>query len=238
MKNRYYLEENFETFLETSSVLTHDISGQSHVAQFCLEELAPFIGPDGQKFISKLRSSLEEISEMTCLYRQIVKLQNSNHPLSSLKLVQGSVESLIHLHYFKDRELLKCEISDLDGLWDKEAHFNKHEIQSILYASFAIFLEGLKLSILSTQAVNLSATKENSDIRLFLNVAGTQEQLFELQKLVEDNGPYVGKALRRASSMSVFKKALKGRQEAVKIDFINLNQRIGLEITLKQAVAP
>lgn len=234
MKNPDNLHEHLGSFLETSSVLAHDISGQNHVAQFCVEELSAHVQGDAQKYISRLKASLEEICELTGLYRQIVRSQNPVHFPDSLKVARSNVEQLINLHYFKDKDLLQFEWSDESGPLETPLALTGYDLQSLVYGAYVLFIDAMKLSFLPTSPVRITLADSGKNLELEMSVEGDQQQLEQLEILVAQEGPFVGKTVRRMSSMQCLKKALKGEQEAVKIGFINQNQRIGIHFILKK----
>lgn len=72
--NRELLKDNFNAILETGSLFGHDLSGQYHVIQFCLDELAERpLDEQTMRFIGRIGESLEELIRLTEQARRVFR---------------------------------------------------------------------------------------------------------------------------------------------------------------------
>jgi hypothetical protein len=225
--------EHFSCFLETSSHLIHDVSGQAHVAQFCVDELShllPKVGPH-EKFIQRLQESVSELSELSVLYRQFIKDQSPENISAVFMQTHMSCLREISIHYFKDRERLSFEIDP--KLIALDSYVFGPELKKALYATYTLFLGVLKRDQVdfSSCRIELLAQSESSCSLLFADDKGllNEKKIFEL---CEEDSLFAGKTHRLSNCLESFKKALQGKLEAVKMSFEN-NDANGLLLDLR-----
>ncbi|OUR96637.1 hypothetical protein A9Q84_09845 [Halobacteriovorax marinus] len=136
------IENYVDALLETSSIAAHDISGQIHVMQFCVDELETHLKDSGVKYITKLQSSLDELTELITLYR--VDIRNS----SLSKKTDGAAElvekilSSVQVHFFNEFKKINFDLSDLSE--NLNLNISREELQSVLFSLLTIYLEELK----------------------------------------------------------------------------------------------
>lgn len=230
-------KEHFQAFLESASLLAHDMSGQAHVAQFCVEEMrgASSCGGADSKFLERLEESLFELSELSVLYRQFIKDQTPENLTNSFSRAHQSSARALSLHYFKDRERLSF---DWDCKLDNIAvDLCAHTLHQILYGLYSLSLEGLKnkqieASLLKVKLLDFNALDKSYKV-LLSNDHGVLEQSYIFQLGQQDNG-FAGTAYRRSNSLLYLKKALQGEFDTVKIVF-DKNQPEGVVLIIRKA---
>lgn len=234
MQNDDNLIDHFGSFLETSSVLAHDISGQNHVAQFCVEELSHLVEGEGEKYISRLKSSLDEIAELTALYRKIVRGQNPKKLGVALRSVHDEVEQLLQLYYFKEKEHIDFSFSGSFDDLSTELAINPYDLQQILFASYVLFVDAMQLGQIEKQLLAISAQEDSKQVTMSIIVKSQAEFLEQIKDLMDKEGPFVGKTFRRTKALEVFKKALKAESEAVRINLHCENQTFSINLVFNK----
>ncbi|WP_372655139.1 hypothetical protein [Halobacteriovorax sp.] len=185
------LENYVDAMLETSSVAAHDIAGQVHVMQFCVEELGEHTSVKGKKFLDRLESSIDELTDIISFYRVY------------LRKAALTGESLIP-HQFLEKVLATSNIT----FWNefKKIHFKTNagneewklsvpcaEVHSVVFSIIAIYLEELKKGQLVEFEVELGLKKLDSQYCQFTlssNVA-VDAKLFESIDIASSPGAKV-----------------------------------------------
>lgn len=220
MKEQQDCVEHFGAFLESSSLLAHDISGQIHVSQFCVDELSHELRELGAetKFVDRLQESIEELSELSVLYRQFIKDQAFDNMTASFWQAHKACVRTLNLHYFKDREKLSFEVDS--ALQELGGPLLDFKAQKALYGLYSLCLEWLKREELEGSICQIHWVEKNKQAPgcrlLFTHEYG----FFEKEKLLElsdEDIVLAGKPYRRSNSLTSFRNALQGKLETVKI---------------------
>ena len=147
------IEKYVDAMLESSSVAAHDISGQIHVMQFCVEELENHISPDGIKYLNRLQDSLDEVTDLITFYRSYIKksalVQNNLNPK---QLVENVIHSL-QVHFWNEFKKINFVTSDIDDSITFSTP--NEELHSVLFSVMSIYLEDLKKGQLKKSLINL-----------------------------------------------------------------------------------
>lgn len=154
------LENYVDALLETSSVAAHDIAGQLHVMQFCVEELEEHSSDSGAKYLSRLQSSLDEVTEIISFYRSYIKKSSicGEEIVSSdlLEKVLSSLQVNFWNEFKKVKFLTNVEQESL------KLSVSSAEVHSVIFSLLAIYLEELKKGQLEEFEVGLSLKKLDS----------------------------------------------------------------------------
>ena len=93
-----------DSFLEAGAVAAHDFSGQVHVIQFCGEELINHVSGDGTKFLERMNSSIENLTNYVKSFRTFLKVHKI--PGAEDALTFGTAHSwnshTLDIHYMKE----------------------------------------------------------------------------------------------------------------------------------------
>lgn len=147
------IEKYVDAMLESSSVAAHDISGQIHVMQFCVEELENHTSEDGIKYLNRLQDSLDEVTELITFYRSYIKksslVQNDLRPK---QLVENVIHSL-QVHFWNEFKKINFLTSEIDDSIKFSA--SNEELHSVLFSVVSIYLEDLKKGQLKNSQLNL-----------------------------------------------------------------------------------
>lgn len=98
---RELMKDNYNALIETGSLLGHDLSGQYHVIQFCLDELATRpLDEQTMRFIERIGQSLEELIRLTEQARRVFR--DSSLPQGEIHetLALGDIIELACGHYY------------------------------------------------------------------------------------------------------------------------------------------
>lgn len=147
------IEKYVDAMLESSSVAAHDISGQIHVMQFCVEELENHINPDGIKYLNRLQDSLDEVTDLITFYRSYIKKSSlAQLDLAPRQLIENVIHSL-QVHFWNEFKKVKFDTSNIS----EEILFStsNEELHSVLFSVMAIFLEELKKGQLKESVVKI-----------------------------------------------------------------------------------
>lgn len=180
------IENYVDAMLETSSVALHDISGQIHVMQFCVEELEDHINKSGSKYIGRLQDSLDEVTELLSFYKSYVKKSSLSNELGGAQGLIERVLSSLQVHYWNEFKKIKFEYLEVaSGI---KFNVSKEELHSVLYSLLSIYLGELKKGQL-----------DRCTMKIGLKVLDSQYCKFTLESayLVDDS---VFKSLDDASS--------------------------------------
>ena len=72
--SRELMKDNYNALLETGSLLGHDLSGQYHVIQFCIDELVTRpLDEQTQRFIGRINESVQELIRLTEQARRVFR---------------------------------------------------------------------------------------------------------------------------------------------------------------------
>ncbi len=99
--SRDLIKDNYNALIETGSLLGHDLSGQYHVIQFCLDELATRpLDEQTRRFIERIGQSLDELIRLTEGARRVFR--DSSLPQGEFQdtLSLGDVIELACGHYY------------------------------------------------------------------------------------------------------------------------------------------
>lgn len=222
MADQQEWEKHFTAFLESSSLLAHDISGQAHVAQFCADELGHKLQQMGSetKFVERLQESLAELSELSILYRQFIKDQAPENMTTTFWKAHQACVRTLNLHYFKDRERLNFEVDP--ALQTYDAPQIDSQVQQVLYALYFLCLEGVKREQIKGSVFKIEWVEKEESRSVHRLLLTHDQGLLEESKLLalsSEDSIFAGKTYRRSNSLMCFKKALQGKLEAVKIVF-------------------
>jgi hypothetical protein len=147
------IEKYVDAMLESSSVAAHDISGQIHVMQFCVEELENHISADGIKYLNRLQDSLDEVTDLITFYRSYIKKSSLvQSDLNPKQLVENVIHSL-QVHFWNEFKKVKFVTSDIDGTLNFSTA--NEELHSVLFSVMSIYLEELKKGQLKDTLINL-----------------------------------------------------------------------------------
>lgn len=97
------MRDNFNAILETGSLFGHDLSGQYHVIQFCLDELEERpLDEQTKRFISRIAESLDELIRLTEQARRTFRESNLDESEGrSLRDVLELASAHFHVHAAK-----------------------------------------------------------------------------------------------------------------------------------------
>ncbi len=223
----------FRTLTDTSSVVAHDLCAQLHVIQFCLEELADHVGPQGKEYLKRMGASTNYISHLVDSFRRGLKVSLSDdrhHPLSDV--YDGFIE-LIKSHYFVVLEKIKFEVEG--NLGDFTAKVNSRQLLHQLFALYSFYIDELKASLddkengQECKFLLVAEPKNSRFINLKLTVEGvllTQEEFQEkLSQTVEEKGK-----IRQFLGGSLIKEAL--NQDSDYLHFYGDQKKNIISITL------
>jgi hypothetical protein len=147
------IEKYVDAMLESSSVAAHDISGQIHVMQFCVEELENHISTDGIKYLNRLQDSLDEVTDLITFYRSYIKKSSLvQSDLDPRQLVENVIHSL-QVHFWNEFKKLKFDTSSIAD--DLEFNVPNEELHSVIFSLMAIYLEELKKGQLTQSVIKI-----------------------------------------------------------------------------------
>ena len=173
------LKTYVDAMLETSSVAAHDISGQVHVMQFCVEELEEHTSGDGQKYLSRLQSSLDELTDIITFYRTYIKkAELSGEQVNAFDLMEKVLAS-VRINFWNEFKKVSF-ITDVDSE-DWELSVSCAEVHSVIFSVLAIYLEEVKKGQLEEFEVELSLKKLDSQHCEFtlLSSKPVEKQIFD-----------------------------------------------------------
>lgn len=99
--SRELLKDNYNALIETGSLLGHDLSGQYHVIQFCLDELAARpLDEQTRRFIERIGQSLEELIRLTEQARRVFRDSSLPQGEAHDSLALGDIIELACGHYY------------------------------------------------------------------------------------------------------------------------------------------
>lgn len=99
--SRELIKDNYNALIETGSLLGHDLSGQYHVIQFCLDELATRpLDKQTRRFIERIGQSLEELIRLTEQARRVFRDSSLPQGETHQSLALGDIIELACGHYY------------------------------------------------------------------------------------------------------------------------------------------
>ncbi|PIK16333.1 hypothetical protein [Halobacteriovorax sp. JY17] len=181
------LKTYVDALLETSSVAAHDISGQVHVMQFCVEELEEHTSDDGRKYLDRLQSSLDELTDIITFYRSYIKkAELTGEEVNAFDLIEKILAS-VRINFWN--EFKKVSFKTDVGSEDWKLSVSCAEVHSVIFSVLAIYLEELKKGQIDEFEVGLTLKKLDSQHCQFTLVSSkpVEKQIFEI--LDESSSP-------------------------------------------------
>lgn len=181
------IEKYVDAMLESSSVAAHDISGQIHVMQFCVEELENHIDTEGIKYLNRLQDSLDEVTDLITFYRSYIKKSSLDSGQISPKILLENVIHSLQVHFWNEFKKLKFDTSEIEDAILFDA--TNEELHSVLFSLMAIYLEELKKGQLVDSVIKLKLKLLDSKYSQFTleSVLPVDEAVF--QTLDESSSP-------------------------------------------------
>ncbi|GEM_PF-5059853 len=185
------LKNYVDAMLESSSVAAHDIAGQVHVMQFCVDELEEHTSDQGKKFLSRLESSLDELTDIISFYRVYLK----KAALSGSVLTPGDflekVLATSRINFWNEFKKITFITNATNEEW--KLNVSCAEIHSVIFSMIAIYIEELKKGQIVEFQVQLDLKKLDSQYCQFTlssNIA-VDEKLFESLDVASSPGAKV-----------------------------------------------
>jgi hypothetical protein len=162
------IENYVDAMLETSSVALHDISGQIHVIQFCVEELNDHLDKAGSKYIERLQDSLDEVTDLLSFYKGYVKKASLSKELNGAEGLIEGVLSTLQVNFWNEFKKIKFDLSGVES--GVKFGVSEEELHSVLFSLLSLYLDELK-----------KAKLERCTISIGLKVLDSQHCKFTLE---------------------------------------------------------
>ncbi|WP_044557554.1 ATP-binding protein [Halobacteriovorax marinus] len=185
--SRLDLKNYVDAMLETSSVAAHDISGQVHVMQFCVEELEDQISEDGKKYLDRLQSSLDELTDIISFYRTYIKKDSPVEGAISARTFLENVLHAVQVNFWNEFKKINFKIDAEMQEWRLSAPYS--EVGGVIFSVMAIYLEELKKGQIDGLDVELTLKKLDSQHCQFTLCSSKSVETRVFEGLDESSSP-------------------------------------------------
>ncbi len=172
-------KDNYNALLESSSMVSHDISGQLHLLNFCAEELAEQMG-EGNNFLDRMLLGLEGLNEIILNYRQFIKEDKFKSNSLSFDEVVNKALSYFYLHQWNDRKRINIKLEgDSDSKMD-ECH--SMALVEVLFSLICFANEEYKRKEIHSGKLTLSLIKfdtETAEFKILCEALDSNAEDFE-----------------------------------------------------------
>lgn len=191
--NREILKDNFNAILETSSLFGHDLSGQYHVIQFCLDELSERpLDEQTMRFIGRIGESLEELIRLTEQARRVFRESAlADQGARSLREILELACSHYYVHAAKSWPALNVAVSgDLQIACSQQAQLYWYLVLPTLMARVQMALKNGNSSVIYLSIEKADSTTSGWLVKLTMDD-------FSMLGNLSDNQAFMGEREKR-----------------------------------------